>query len=103
MSTKSFSTEVKLNSTVDTAAGSISFHINVLANIIKPYLMALAYTDSGNNRYDLELFNRTIDLCMFWDNNQYEPLLQMAVKILRKQMDHPLPQRCPISKVWLPY
>ncbi|XP_037032987.1 uncharacterized protein LOC119071961 [Bradysia coprophila] len=98
VSTKSFSTEVKLNSTVDTAAGSISLHINVLTNIFKPYLLALAYTDSGNDRYELELFNSTIDLCMFWENNQYEPLLQIAVKLLKKQMDGFLAGRCPIRK-----
>lgn len=93
---------MKLNSTVDTAAGTLSLHVNVLTNIFSPHLMAVGYLDSGNNRYDLGLFNRTIDLCMFWENNRYEPLLQVAFKLLKKQISRFLPPKCPIRKVGLP-
>lgn len=103
MSTKSFSDELKLNATTDTNAGSLSFYANVLTKISNPYFIALAYTDSGNSRYDLELFNRTIDICMLLQNRRYEPLLQIVLKMLKNQSGNFIPRKCPINKVELEF
>lgn len=90
-----------MNSTIDTAVGSISLHMNFLTNIFKPYVMAIAYTDSGNNLYDLELFNRTINVCMFFGNKRYEPLLQLAYQVFKRERGVSIPTRCPINKVYV--
>lgn len=101
VSTKSFSDELKLNSTVNRKVGSVSVYVNVLTNILKPYVVAVAYTDSGNGLYDLELFNRTINICMLFENKQYEPLLQVAYKLFKKEAGTAgIPTRCPIIKVF---
>lgn len=62
-------------------------------------MIALAYTDSGNGLYDLELFNRTIDICTFFENKQYDPLLQVAYSMFKKERGVDIPTRCPIRKV----
>lgn len=100
MSTKSFSDELKLNSTVDTTTKAVSFYGNVLTNVARPYLTVQSYLDSGNGLYDLPLFNGTIDVCMLLNNDQYEPLIQVLMRLLKKRSGVVTPSRCPIPKVF---
>lgn len=88
-----------MNSTVDKTVGSLSLYVNILTNILNPYVSALVYTDSGNGLYDLEMLNSTVNVCMFFENKQYAPLLQVAYKTLKKEPGVVLPTRCPIIKV----
>lgn len=99
VSTKSFSDELKLNSTVDKTVGSVSLYMNVLTTIVKPYVTTLAYTDSGNGLYDLELLNHTVNICTLLENKHHSPLLQVAYRQLKKEPGVSLPSRCPINKV----
>lgn len=99
VSTKSFSDELKLNTTIDTTHGSVSLYMNVLTNIFTPHVFALAYTDSGNGLYDLELLNQTINICALFENRHYAPLLQLVYKQLKREPGVVIPSRCPINKV----
>lgn len=51
--------------------------------------------DSG--RYDVELFNRTIDICKMFENSLYEPLLQLLYGIALEFGYYP--KSCPIKPV----
>lgn len=73
--------------------------MNALTNILKPYVNLLAYSDSGNGHYDLELLNRTINVCSLFGNKKYDLLLQVVYRILKEQSNIVIPARCPIIKV----
>lgn len=55
----------------------------------------LQSADSG--RYDVELINRTIDMCKMFENNLYEPLMQLIYGIMLEHGN--FPKSCPVKPV----
>lgn len=51
--------------------------------------------DTG--RYDMELLNRTIDICTFFRNSLYEPLLQIIYGLMLENGN--FPKSCPLKTV----
>lgn len=56
------------------------------------------YFQSDNGNYNIELLNRTIDLCKFYKNKRYEPILQAIFKLFEEYMPNWF-TRCPTNKV----
>lgn len=56
------------------------------------------YFESERSKYDMELMNRTIDLCKLYKNKRYEPLVQVIFKIFEDYLTHWF-HVCPMNKV----
>lgn len=59
---------------------------------------AAVMVDSGNGLYDMEYFNRTIDICRLLVDSKYEPFLQLVVRTTLPNSN--FPKKCPIGKVF---
>lgn len=53
--------------------------------------------ESGNGVYDMEIVNRTINLCEFFINPRYEPIIQVFYKAVSRNAV--VPSSCPVQKV----
>ncbi len=52
---------------------------------IYPFANAAVMVDNGNGLYDLQYFNRTIDICRLLSDSKYEPFLQLVPEVLCPQ------------------
>lgn len=57
------------------------------------------YVDSGSGKYEMEIANRTINICRLFREPRYEPILQILYKLVIQHGN--FPKRCPIQKVKL--
>lgn len=64
---------------------------------IYPFINAAVMVDNGNGLYDLEYFNRTINICRLLSDAKYEPFLQVVVRTTLPASN--FPRKCPITKV----
>lgn len=77
---------------------AVSFHIEIKEEIPNLFLRAEVFFQSPENgQYNFELINRTIDACKFFSNKLYEPLFQVAYRMVQQYGD--VPNSCPIKMV----
>ncbi|KAJ6632809.1 hypothetical protein Bhyg_17551, partial [Pseudolycoriella hygida] len=79
---ESFSTKCECNTSV-TPPGFLNVHINMLEAVHNRYSHTELYLQSDNGKYDLEVVNRTVDMCRFFRDVTYEPILQVAFKLFK--------------------
>lgn len=53
--------------------------------------------DTGNGLYDMEYFNRTINICRLFSDPKYEPFMQLVVRTTLPASN--IPKKCPLGKV----
>lgn len=95
MSAVSFSDQIFINATID---DQMRLNIFFRSSIdISPFLNAAVMVDSGNGLYDMEYFNRTINICRLLSEPKYEPFLQLVVRTTLPASN--FPKKCPIRKV----
>lgn len=87
---------VVMNSSISTD-GSMSMFINVLQNVPQLYVKVKITLESSDGIYDLELINKTFNVCEFLNNPKYEPIVQVFYRALTKSGT--FAKRCPIEKV----
>lgn len=91
----SFSDQIFINASID---DQMRLNIVFRSSInISPYLNAAVMVDNGNGLYDMEYFNRTIDICKLLSDSKYEPFLQLVVRTTLPASN--FPKKCPIGKV----
>lgn len=96
---ESYSPKCRLNATFDGSA-PFAFDINVefLKTIRKPFIAVKIFCESDPGKYNMELVNRTIDLCQLIRNKRREPILQVVFRLLEGFQTHWF-SNCPINKV----
>lgn len=73
--------------------------LNVLQNVRQQYYAkVIIKLESSNGNYDLELINKTMYTCDFFNNPKYEPIAQVFYRALTKSGT--FVNRCPITKVY---
>lgn len=92
-----YSPQCRVNASFDNS-GRFSLYVEFLNIIRNPFLHTGIYFESDNGKYDLELLNRTVDMCKLYRNKRYEPILQVIFKLLENNFTHWL-KNCPIKKV----
>lgn len=97
MDSESFGNIIKVNASLS-QSGAISIFVEILENYNHPIVFVKLFIDSGTGWYDFEVMNRTVDVCQFFRNKRYEPLLQIFYKVLLES--GPFPKACPIRKVF---
>lgn len=75
----------------------ISLFLNVKKPLQRPFARFEIYVDSGNGLIDLKYINETIDMCRFFREKTYMPLLQIIYRTIVDQGNYPT--SCPIRKV----
>lgn len=98
MSIKSFVNYGEVNSSISTS-GAISIYVNILQDISEMNAKVVILIESSSGNYDLELVNKTINVCEFFRNRRYEPMLQVFYKSINKGGN--LPKSCPLRKVMI--
>lgn len=78
-------------------SGKFNYYVEYLSNIRFLFIHTAIYFQSDDGKYDLELLNRTVDLCKFYKNKRYEPILQAAYKVFEDYTTHWF--KCPVNKV----
>ncbi|KAJ6632639.1 hypothetical protein Bhyg_17845, partial [Pseudolycoriella hygida] len=90
----SYSNKFNLNLTIND--NKLDIHFIMKETVAHPTIRAEMFLQSpGSGRYDDELMNRTIDLCKFYENRLYEPLLQIMYQIILESGD--FPKSCPVK------
>lgn len=92
-----YSSKVQLNATF-TESNKFNFNVEFLEIVREPFLHVGLYFESSEGVHDLEIMNRTIDLCKFYKNKRYEPILQVIFKLFEETMSH-WTKSCPMQKV----
>lgn len=87
---------IEINSSISTV-GSISIHLNFLQDVYNMFAKTVIKLETSDQVYDLEFINKTINVCEFFKNRKYEPILQLLYKVLNKNRS--FPTSCPIRKV----
>lgn len=65
--------------------------------IQRPFARFEFYVDSGKGVFDLKWINETVDLCRFFRDKKYLPLMQLAYGFVVEQGNYPT--SCPVKKV----
>lgn len=92
----SLNEKVELNATINNES-ELSFDMNSTTNIVRPFAKIEFYLDSGNGLFDMKAVNETIDICRFFREKRYLPVIQLFYKGFSKQGN--FPKSCPINKV----
>lgn len=79
------------------ADGAIDVNFNISKMWPEMHIRTEMYLDSGAGKYDLEIINRTINVCRLLRDHRYEPILQLMYKIVRTYGR--VPTKCPIQTV----
>lgn len=91
-----FSDKYDLNVTLIKNVLTVFFRVN--EDVAIPVLWAEIFFQSlDTGQYNLEVMNRTINMCIFVRNKLYEPLIQIGYRIMQEHGDVPL--SCPLKKV----
>lgn len=95
---EAYSSKCRVNASV--VDGSIIREINIelLTTVRNPFIYVKLYFESDNGKYDMELLNRTVDLCKFYKDKRYEPIVQVVFNIFYDISGHWI-KRCPLSAV----
>lgn len=77
---------------------ALNIYFTVKETIVRPIARVEIFLQSPDTgRYDVEMFNRTIDSCMLLTNKFYEPLMQIIYGIMLEHGD--FPKSCPVKEV----
>lgn len=77
---------------------AVNFHLRIKEEVPNPILLIESFFQSPDTgKYNVELMNRTIDVCLLYGNVLYEPLAQIVYKIIQEYGD--VPKSCPIKAV----
>lgn len=80
------------------ADGSLSFYVKPLIDIDRLFVaLRVDICADGSDDFNIDFMNKTVNVCKFFQNRRYEPLLQLTYKIISAKII--LPKRCPIKKV----
>lgn len=91
-----FSDKYDLNVTLIKNVLTIYFRVN--EDVADPIIWAEVFFQSlDTGQYNVEVMNRTIDMCIFYTNKLYEPLIQILFQIMQKYGD--IPNSCPLKMV----
>ncbi|KAJ6640897.1 hypothetical protein Bhyg_05830, partial [Pseudolycoriella hygida] len=95
--TSSYSIDINnsFSSTLD-ADGSLDAEWIVSKNMPEMLYHIELYLDSGSGKYEMELLNKTINLCRLFREPRYEPLFQIIYKMILQYSNYPT--KCPIPK-----
>lgn len=96
LTTVALSPKCRANASLTNSA-VISVNIQLLDNIKKPFSYVAIFLESSSGTYDMEIMNRTIDMCRFYRDIKYEPILQVGVRLFQQASS--FPTLCPIRKV----
>lgn len=77
--------------------GSLDVNMEITKPFPEMFVRSEMYLDSGLGKYELEILNKTINMCRIFQDPRYEPLLQLVYKIILQYGN--FPKRCPIQKV----
>lgn len=64
---------------------------------LSPFLNSAVMVDTGNGLYDMEYYNRTVNICRILSDPKYEPFLQLVIRTTLPASN--FPKKCPIGKV----
>lgn len=92
-----FSPKCRINATF-ADSGKFNLYVEFLNIIRNPFMHTALYFESENGKYDMEVLNRTVDLCKFYKNKRYEPILQVIFKLFADYLVH-WARGCPMHKV----
>lgn len=92
----SLSADIEINATV-TNVDENSLYVNLKKDLQHPFAQIEFYFDSGNGLFDLKFINETIDVCRFFRDKKYLPVIQLVYKSYSDQGN--FPTSCPIKKV----
>lgn len=76
----------------------LDLNVELLTIIRNPFMHTELYFESDNGKFDMEVVNRTVDLCKFYKNKKYEPVVQVVFKLLEDYLTHWF-SSCPMNKV----
>lgn len=79
-------------------SGMFNIHVEFLKRIRKPFMHTDLYLQSENGIYDLELLNHTVDLCEFYKNKRFKPVVQVILKLFEEHFTYWF-KSCPVNKV----
>lgn len=93
----SFSDEAFINATL-TKSNGVSIYIEIKEDIKRPFVTLVINMGSGvSGSIDLQYLNETIDMCRFFQNKAYLPVVQILYRALVEEGNYPT--SCPIKKV----
>lgn len=76
---------------------SMDVHLNFVKDMSQMFVDFEDLHDSGGGAFDMVFINKTIDLCMFFNNRKSNALFDIIYRIFSDYGD--LPKRCPIRRV----
>lgn len=79
-------------------SGVFNLYVEFLNNIRNPFVRTELYFESVNGIYDMVVVNRSIDLCKFYKNRRYEPIVQVIYKLFEDYFAHWF-RSCPMNRV----
>lgn len=79
-------------------SGVFNIHVEFLKRIRNPFMHTDLHLESDNGKYDLELLNSTVDLCEFYKNKRFKPVVQMILKLFEEHFTYWF-KSCPVKKV----
>lgn len=79
-------------------SGLFNIYVEFLKTIRKPFMHTELYLESDRGNYDMELINRTTDLCEFYKTKTFKPLVQLILKSFESYLPHWY-KSCPVNKV----
>lgn len=83
-----------------TSISSFDLNYKVKEQIDHPHAQIEIYFQSmESSRYDVELLNRTVDLCKLFTDRLYEPLIQIFYKIMLESHGNNWIKSCPVKAV----
>lgn len=82
LSTESFSPKCRVNSSV-TYPGLMNVHVDILETVKTSFSYIELFLQSDNGAYDLAIMNRTVDMCRFFRDVTYEPILQVGLRLYK--------------------
>lgn len=72
-------------------------NVNIIETVKSTYSHIELFLQSADGKYDLEIMNRTIDLCRLFRDVTYEPILQVGYRLYKSSSN--FLRSCFIKKV----
>lgn len=88
----------KYNFNVSVTKNALSLNLRVNELVSHPLSrMEIYFQSTDGGHYNVEVMNRTIDVCKLFSNKLYEPLIQIIFGIIERFGD--FPDSCPLKAV----
>lgn len=78
----------------------MNVNVDVLETVKSTFSHVELFLKSSDGKYDLEIINRTVDLCRFFRDLSYEPILQVGYQLYRSHTPNYITD-CVMKKVTL--